>query len=129
MAALVLASCGGGRTLVPPGTAPPSSRDALRAIEAHADVDPPDPSCTNIPGDLSGETLGAIETHLLAQLADAQAGGDPARLTVACDPAGPPWRCRFEVSIETEDPWRYAIVFTLDAVGAIDASSITCPGQ
>ena len=127
--AVSLAACGGApaRVLHAPGS-PPSERDVLLALSAHADLDPAHESCTSVTGDLDAETLGVIEAHLLAQLADAQAEGDDATLTITCAPEGPPHRCSMEVRVEGEDPWHYAIVFDLDASGRIDPASITCPG-
>ena len=129
---LVLATtaCGGG-TAAPARFAPaspPTSRDVLLALSAHAAIDPADESCTHLTGDLDAETIGVIEAHLLAQLADAQAAGDPARLTIVCEPSDPPYRCGMEVRIEGDDPWHYAIRFELDESGAIDPASVTCPG-
>ncbi len=109
-------------------SSPPTSRDVLLALSANAALDPTDESCTHLTGDLDTETIGVIEAHLLAQLADAQAAGDPARLTIACEPSGPPYRCAMEVRIEGEDPWHYAIQLELDASGGVDPASITCPG-
>jgi hypothetical protein len=126
---LLLVACGASTSVpTPPQHTPPSARDVMLALSAHADLDPPDESCTHVTGDLDHETLGVIEAHLLAQAAEAQAEGETATTTVSCEAAGPPWRCLFEVRIDAEDPWRYGISFSLDAAGAIDPASITCPG-
>jgi hypothetical protein len=113
---------------VPPQSVPPSSRDVLLALSAHATLDPADESCTRVTGDLEPETLGVIEAHLLAQLAEAQASGETARATATCSGAAAPWSCLFEVRVMADDPWAYGIAFTLDARGAIDPVSIRCPG-
>ncbi len=124
----MLVGCGAAPSLVPPRNAPPSSRDALLALAANGALDPSDPSCSGVTGDLDDETLRTIEAHLLGQLADAESDGDTGHLAVSCTGSEAPWSCTLDVRIEGEDPWHYGITFRLDAAGAIDAGSVRCPG-
>lgn len=112
-----------------PRSTPPDARDVFAAIGAHRAIVPTDPSCASVTGDPADVSLGAIEAHLLGQLAEAQAEGDPAVLLASCEAGGPPFRCALEVRIDADgDPWRYGIAFELAATGAIDPASIRCPG-
>lgn len=109
-----------------PLSTPPSARDAIAALGAHADVEATDVSCASVAdGDI---TLGGIEAHLLGQLAEANASEDPATLIAGCEGAQAPWSCVVGVRIAIDDPWDYRITFNLDASGAIDPASIRCPG-
>jgi hypothetical protein len=130
---LALATFGCGSSAVAPARAlraplstPPSPRDALAALGAHADVQATDLSCESVAnGDI---TLGGIEAHLLGQLAEADSE-DEASLIARCEGEQAPWSCEVGARIVAEgDPWDYRITFSLSADGAIDPASIRCPG-
>ena len=114
------------RALRPPLSTPPSPRDAIAALGAHADIEATDLSCASVAdGDI---TLGGIEAHLLGQLAQ-EDGEDEASLIAGCSGEHAPWSCEVGVRIVAGgDPWDYRITFNLDASGAIDPASIRCPG-
>ena len=129
--AFALVGCGSSSAntaprLRPPISTPPSPRDAIAALGAHADVEATDLSCASVAdGDI---TLGGIEAHLLGQLAQ-EDGEDEASLIAGCSGEHAPWSCEVGVRIVAGgDPWDYRITFNLDASGAIDPASIRCPG-
>jgi hypothetical protein len=126
--AMLLLGCGAtpSRVLAPPTSSPPSARDVVMALSMYDDVVPADPSCASVADE--GATLGAIEAHLLGQIADAQRDGDTARLIVICEGEHMPWSCTFGARVEAEDPWDYRITFMVDSDGAIDETTIRCPG-
>ena len=99
----------------------------IDALLRHKDVKLVHESCRGVTGVEGDDTLGEYVAHLLAQLASAHAEGTKATFQASCA-AGPPFRCRFDVAIEAEDPWRYGVHFDLLATGEIPESSIECPG-
>jgi hypothetical protein len=109
---------------------PLTQRDVLAAMFRHADLRLTHPSCESIVGDVDVTSFGVAAAHLLAVLADAQASGDPAALTVTCDSASTnsDAACAFTVRVDIDDPWEYGLHFALRPDDTIAVESITCPG-
>jgi hypothetical protein len=67
---------------------------------------------------------------LLAQKALAEVDALPSSFRASCkaESATRSAVCRLVVRVGGEDPWEYGLDFELDRDGAIDASTIVCPG-